>query len=198
MADRFDLTALLGSRICHDLISPIGAIGNGVELLVMEGLGKGPEITLISESVANASARIRYFRIAFGASNTDQRVGRPEIQSILDDLTRGSRLTIDWQAEGDQLRREVKLVFLAIQCLETAMAYGGIITIQRMDSRWTIKGTATKMKIDPDLWETLSNPAAQHEITAAQVHFALMSAELATQGRKFQLDVREADIRLSF
>ena len=198
MADRFDLTALLGSRICHDLISPIGAIGNGVELLVMEGLGKGPEITLISESVANASARIRYFRIAFGASNTDQRVGRPEIQSILDDLTRGSRLTIDWQAEGDQLRREVKLIFLAIQCLETAMAYGGIITIQRTDGRWTVKGTATKMKIDPDLWETLSNPAAQHEITAAQVHFALMPAELATQGRKFQLDVRAADIRLSF
>lgn len=198
MADRFDLTALLGSRICHDLISPIGAIGNGVELLVMEGLGKGPEITLISESVANASARIRYFRIAFGASNTDQRVGRPEIQSILDDLTRGSRLTIDWQAEGDQLRREIKLIFLAIQCLETAMAYGGIITIQRTDGRWTVKGTATKMKIDPDLWETLSNPAAQHEITAAQVHFALMPAELATQGRKFQLDVRAADIRLSF
>lgn len=198
MADRFDLTALLGSRICHDLISPIGAIGNGVELLVMEGLGKGPEITLISESVANASARIRYFRIAFGASNTDQRVGRPEIQSILDDLTRGSRLTIDWQAEGDQLRREVKLIFLAIQCLETAMAYGGIITIQRTEGRWTVKGTATKMKIDPDLWETLSNPAAQHEITAAQVHFALMPAELATQGRKFQLDVRAADIRLSF
>ncbi len=198
MADRFDLTALLGSRICHDLISPIGAIGNGVELLVMEGTGKGPEITLISESVANASARIRFFRIAFGTSNTDQRVGRPEIQSILSDLTRGGRLTLDWQAEGDQLRREVKLVFLAIQCLETAMAYGGTITILRNETRWLIKGSAAKMKFQPDLWEVLSNPAAQHEITPAQVHFALMPEELSAQNRKLQLEMRDGDIKLSF
>ena len=59
MPDKPDLTALLGSRICHDLISPIGAISNGVELLLMDNVAKGPEMTLIAESVANANARIR-------------------------------------------------------------------------------------------------------------------------------------------
>ena len=44
MPDKPDLAALVGSRICHDLISPIGAIGNGVELLMMEGAAKGPEM----------------------------------------------------------------------------------------------------------------------------------------------------------
>ena len=41
-----DIAALLGSRICHDLISPIGAISNGVELLMLDGVAKGPEMTL--------------------------------------------------------------------------------------------------------------------------------------------------------
>ena len=59
-----DLAALVGSRICHDLISPIGAIGNGVELLALTDGDTGAEMELISESVQNASARIRYLRIA--------------------------------------------------------------------------------------------------------------------------------------
>ncbi len=63
-----DLVALIGSRICHDLISPIGAIGNGIELIGLSGAGAGPEMALISESVTNAQARIRfYYRVAFGA-----------------------------------------------------------------------------------------------------------------------------------
>jgi hypothetical protein len=40
MQDKPDIAALIGSRICHDLISPIGAIGNGVELLMMDGAAK--------------------------------------------------------------------------------------------------------------------------------------------------------------
>ncbi|MDZ4096783.1 MAG: histidine phosphotransferase family protein [Paracoccaceae bacterium] len=198
MPDHLDLTALLGSRICHDLISPIGAIGNGVELLMMEGATKGPEIALISESVANANARIRFFRVAFGTSSGDQRIGRAEVQGILSDLTRGGRLTIDWQGPADLPRREAKLAFLLIQCLETAMAYGGRITVERGDNRWTLTGHATKMKIDPDLWELLSNPAAAAEIGPAQVHFALVPEELRRQNRQLCAEIRETEIRLGF
>ena len=50
------LNDLIGSRICHDLISPLGAIGNGVELLSMTGTGAAPEMALISETLHAASA----------------------------------------------------------------------------------------------------------------------------------------------
>ncbi|MEO1362985.1 MAG: hypothetical protein AAFU86_04320 [Pseudomonadota bacterium] len=80
--DNVNLAALIGSRICHDLISPIGAINNGLELLNMAGASDGPEMELISESVENASARIRFFRMAYGAAS-DQPVGRAEVVSIL-------------------------------------------------------------------------------------------------------------------
>ena len=86
-----NLSALIGSRICHDLISPIGAINNGLELLDMSGRTSGPELDLIQESVGNASARIRFFRIAFGAAG-DQMMGRAEVVSILKDLMDRTRL----------------------------------------------------------------------------------------------------------
>ena len=198
MPDRPDLTALLGARICHDLISPIGAISNGVELLMMEGSTKSPELALISDSVTHANARIRFFRVAFGSSGGDQRLGRAEILAILTDLTRGGRLSIDWNSPPEVPRRDVKLAFLLIQCLESALAYGGKIALTQTDGRWLITGRAPKLKIDAALWEVLVNPAAVAEIGPAQVQFLLVPEEFNRQHRRLTAHLSETEIRLSF
>lgn len=197
--EKLDLTALLGSRICHDLISPIGAISNGIELLMMDGGGHTPELALIVDAVANANARIRFFRVAYGASgSSEQRIGRAEVTGILSDLNRGGRLSVNWQTPPDLSRREVKLAFLAVQCLESAMPQGGTITAEKGDTRWSIRGEATRLKVEPDLWEVLSNPSAHPDLGANRVHFALLREELARQHRRLTVDMREGDIRMSF
>lgn len=198
MKDSAELTALLGSRICHDLISPIGAIGNGVELLMMEAATTSPEMALIAESVAAANARIRYFRVAFGLASQDQRISRAEVTGILAAVTQGGRLEIDWQATGDLARVEAKLLFLALQCLETALAFGGRITVQYEKPRWVLTAHATRTRFDPPLWERLSNPQAKAEIGPAQVHFALLPEALVLHKRKLSLEARDTEIRLSF
>ena len=198
MTEKPDLASLLGSRICHDLISPIGAIGNGLELLMMDGSQGGPEMVLISESVANANARIRFFRVAYGMANPEQRMGRSEVQSILSDLTRGGRLQIDWQSEADLMRREVKIAFLLFQCLESAMAYGGKVQVQMMDGRWTITGTANKLRIEPDLWGILVDPNTQVAVAPAQVQFPLVAEELARCQLRLTTELTATEIRLSF
>jgi histidine phosphotransferase ChpT len=198
MPEKPDLAALIGSRICHDLISPIGAIGNGVELMLMDSSSKGPELSLISESVANANARIRFFRVAFGAAGGDARIGRPEVLAILSEVTKGGRLQISWTSPADLARREVKIAFLLIQCLETAMPWGGQVVIGLEGTRWSVTGTASRLRIDPSLWEVLSNPHATTEITPALVHFALIPAEIAQQGRRLTVEMRETEIRLGY
>ncbi len=198
MPDKPDLTALLGSRICHDLISPIGAISNGLELLMMDGSQGGPEMVLISESVANANARIRFFRVAFGMAHADQRIPRSEAQSILVDLTRGGRLLIDWNSDADLARAEVKIAFLLIQCLESAMAYGGKVSITVTDGRWSILGQANKLKIDTGLWEVLANPKATPEITPALVQFPLVAEELMSRGFRLKTTLGPTEILLEF
>lgn len=203
MTDGPDLAALIGSRICHDLISPIGAIGNGVELLLMDGGTRSPELALVSESVFNANARIRFFRVAFGASSRDQRIARHEVMAILTDIGRGGRLVYDWSTPADLARNEVKLALLAALCLETAMAYGGRITVVAPEAAdgpgpWTIRGEATKLRLDPTLWSVLAAPRAPVEIAPGQVHFALAPEEARRQGRRLVTEMSETAIRISF
>ena len=164
----------------------------------MDGQARSPEMALIAESVAQANARIRLFRIAFGSSASGQRIGRPEVMAILADLTRGGRLDLVWNSPQDLPRAEVKLVFLLLMCVETALSHGGRVVIECADTRWSLHATAPRMRIDPALWEVLSNPAAPHEVTPAQVHFALLHEAISRQGGKLLVEIQETEIRLGF
>jgi histidine phosphotransferase ChpT len=196
--DRNDLAALLGSRICHDLISPIGAIGNGLELLMMDMGAKSPEVALIAQSVANANARIRFFRLAFGAAGADGKQSLAEVRAILSDLTQGSRQTIEWATGSDLGRAQVKIAFLLLMCLESAMPYGGRVTVGAADGRWTIEAAAQRFRIEPDLWAVLADPTAAPDISPAAVHFPLAAAEIARQGRRLSAELGQTTIRLAF
>lgn len=194
-----DYAALIGSRICHDLISPIGAIGNGVELLQMGGgSASGPEFALIAESAASANARIRFFRLAFGAATAGQRLSRSEVQTTLADLVRGSRIRIDWSSTADLGRTEVKLACLALMCLETAMPRGGEITIRQGPTGWRILGTALRLRIDDALWSALPSTPAAAALTPGLVHFGLFAEELRRQSVNLTLSVAENEIEMRF
>lgn len=191
-----DLASLIGSRICHDLISPIGAIGNGVELLSMSG-SVGPELSLVSESVDSANARIRFFRIAFGLADARQSIGRSEILSILTDLYRGSRLSVQWVPADDCPRNEVKLAFLAILCIESALPFGGQIQVTRTDRAWRVQGSSDKLKPAPGGWEMLQGQATG-DITASNAHFALLADGAKRQDRRLVPDSSESQISIAF
>lgn len=199
MSDSPDFAALIASRICHDLISPIGAIGNGVELLTMEpGGATRPEFALISASVANANARIRLFRIAFGTASGDQRIARNEVLSILTDLGHAGRITFAWTSQGDLARREVRLVFLLLLCLETALAFGGRVEVSQTESGWTIRAEAKRTKVDPDLWALLTQPATEAAIEAGKVQFALVGRDVARLGLTLQSEIEPDRLTLRF
>lgn len=72
---------LIASRICHDLVSPVGAISNGVELVQDMGEEAGEEaLNLISSSAQQASIRLKCFRLSYGAAGTDKNVGFRDIK----------------------------------------------------------------------------------------------------------------------
>lgn len=180
MSDDPDLAALLGSRICHDLISPLGAIGNGVELLALDGGAARPEVALIAQSVASANARILFLRVAFGMAGEEQRLGRTEIAGLLRDWTEGGRLVVDWQVAGDHPRPEVRRAFLALLCLETVLPYGGTLTVLRDGARWQARAQGRRLKVDDPLWALLTDPGASAAgLTAPQVQFGLLRRDLA-------------------
>lgn len=193
-----DINALLGSRICHDLISPLGAISNGIELLELSGINAAPEIALISESVENANTRIRFFRVAFGVASPREMIGAQECRALMQDLSRGSRLQYSWLASEDRPRSEVRLAFLLLLCLESAMPYGGTIEVRCQEGLWQISGETERVKVENELWAMLVNPTSDAEIKADNVHFALVSEASANTGSRVTADLKETAITITF
>ncbi|MEM6339921.1 MAG: histidine phosphotransferase family protein [Pseudomonadota bacterium] len=191
------LAALIGSRICHDLISPIGAINNGLELLGMTMKDSGPELDLISESVRNASARIRFFRLAFGGGG-DQQLGRGEIAGVLDDFTHGGRVSISYHPTGAYSRTEMRMIFLAILSIESALAYGGEISVDETNNSWTLIGRGEKLNVDQTHWNLLASPASEITIPPSHVQFAMLPIVASEAGRRTIVAIDETTVRISF
>ncbi len=197
--DPLHIAALIGSRICHDLISPIGAIGNGIELMIMDSVGTPvQEMALILESTGHASARIRFFRVAFGLCGADQRIGRAEAAGIVADMTTGGRLNVDWTSPQDLARRDVKLVYLALLCLESALPIGGGISVEMGEDGWSLTATAERLRIEGSLWDGLQNPDLFGDISPNQVHFPLLVMEAARQHRRITMTQTADQISLRF
>lgn len=197
MPDTSDtLATLIGSRICHDLISPVGAITNGLELMELSGGMEGPELELITDSVHNAGAKIRFFRIAYGMAS-DQMIGRLEVVSVLNDISKGGRLVYEWMPEEAHSRADVRLVFLALQCCETAMPYGGTVVIARYDDRWVLNCETRKLNLDPDLWRAVRGDLPVDGTMPAHVQFALLPRAARELGRAVALDHDETTLTLT-
>ncbi len=192
------LAALIGARICHDLISPVGAIGNGLELLQMAAGADGPEMGLIADSVAAARSRILFFRIAYGVALPDQMLGGAEITGLLREIDRGGRVRIAWEVADDLPRPEARLAFLALQCCEAALPWGGTVHFARAGAAWRITATAARLRVDPGLWGNLSLEQPDTRVAPSEVQFALLPVLLAEMGRHLNARISDTDIVLQF
>ena len=183
-----DLAALIGSRICHDLTNPLGAIGNGLELLELSGQTGSPEMALIAESVARAKARVQFLRVAFGTASAAHRMGGAELSGLVADHAQGGRVRIDWPPGSDVPRQEAKLAFLLLMCLETALPFGGQITVTRDGGRWHLTAEAERMRDLPGFWEALAGDGPLPEVASPKVQFALAPCAAVQLGRRIAVD----------
>ncbi|MBT0956770.1 histidine phosphotransferase [Alphaproteobacteria bacterium KMM 3653] len=184
MPDKHSLTALLGSRLCHDLISPIGAIGNGMELLQLTGDAQGPEMELIAQSVAIANAKLRFFRIAFGVASESQMVGGSEAEAIVAAYYKDTRVTVDWQAMGDLHRSQVKIALLVLLCLDGCLPAGGKINVAITADRWDMQAIGPKLRFEEDHWAKFNGEDVAVEYTSSCVPFALAGEACTLGGRR--------------
>jgi histidine phosphotransferase ChpT len=197
--DPGELAALIGSRICHDLANPVGAIANGVELLQMAGTGPGgPELALVADSVAHASARLRFLRVAFGAAAPGHLLGRSETALILADCYHGGRLSVTWGPATDQPRAEVKVAFLLLQCVEAALPRGGEVHVSLAGGRWRIEARAERVKEEPGLWALLDGGPLPGKLKPAEVQFAVAPRAAAAAGRRIAAEVGPETVTLTF
>ena len=192
-----NLSALIGSRICHDLIGPVGAITNGLELLSLSGVPEGPEMTLVQSSAAGANARIRFLRIAFGLASAGQMVSEHEVHDILDDVYT-AKIKVRWAIPDALDRRLTQAGFLGLLCVESIVPYGGDITVTHRGNQMEITARSDRSAAPGIAWAYVSGTAPPADLAASDVQFALLPALLETLNRAAEITQDDTCVTLRF
>ena len=191
-----NLATLIGSRICHDLISPIGAIHNGLELLELSGgMSQTPEMQLIVESCANARARVTFFRLAFGMSQGAQTVSHRMLSDMVTPVF-SDRIRVSLSGREPIDRPRAQAVLLALLCIESALPRGGSIEVDLSNQATTLKAKASSIEWDPPLWSLLTQNSPECLVAPSQVQFQLL-ADL-TDPERLAINHSDTSLTLSF
>jgi len=128
-----ELAALMCSKLCHDVISPVGAINNGFEVLETEKDESMREMALdiIRSNAEKASARLQFLRLAFGAMGAaGDRFPLEEAKKLTEALYAGEKSVIDWRAKPDSLPKDqVKVLVNLIVMAASTIPRGGEISV---------------------------------------------------------------------
>ena len=180
---------LLASRICHDLISPVGAVNNGVEFLQDMGPDAGSEaIELIAYSAGQAAARLQAFRLAYGAGGRDPNIKPADVHETFGELIGpDGRVKQDWSPAGvDHTQKPqgfCKILMGALMLAAENMPKGGVIRTDFSDpsaARVVVEGPDAAPR--PRMKEALARALPVAELDPRLVHAYALSMIAAQYG----------------
>jgi len=132
--EALDLAALLCSRVCHDLISPSGAIVNGLEVLEESNdeETKSFALDLIKKSARTASARLQFCRVAFGAAGSaSAQIDLSDAENVARSFIEDDKIKLSWNLSSALLpKNRVKLLLNMILVAAQSIPRGGIVTVE--------------------------------------------------------------------
>lgn len=194
--------ALLASRICHDLISPVGAIGNGAELLRELDRPSGAEMELIGRSAEMASANLQFLRIAFGAAPPGDVMGWPAVRRAARNWFEFQRPDLDWpETPGETTRAAARVVFNLMQAAVSALPRGGIVRLavtapgDRVEAELTGEGPAIRPAEGAQDW--LRGIRGDEAPGPREVHYAAAALHARALGAPLQAEFGEDRLRLA-
>lgn len=177
---------LLSSKICHDLISPIGAVNNGLELLTDMGPSAGPEATeLIAYSAAQASAKLQAFRMAYGAGGSDSSIKPEDVHKAIEQVVSADKkITQSWDPHADfgapkNKRGFCKILACTLLLAMEALPKGGTLAVYGDGAKTVVKATGVNAGFRGHAAEALGLSLAQDRLEPQDVH-ARMTGLMAT------------------
>ena len=193
-----DLASLLCSRLCHDMLSPVGALSNGLELLADE---KDPEMRqrcfeLLEQSAKISADKLKFFRLAFGAAGGfGDSVPVEEPRALVDGLAgNNGRIEVKWALTGETLPKPAVKTLLNLSLIGIeALVRGGTLEIgaeQRGgSSEIVIRAVGPRIAFDPAVGKALDGSLANSELSSKTAPAAMirMLAEGSGGGVQFAL-----------
>lgn len=170
-----DLAAMLCSRLCHDMLSPVGAFANGLELLATETDPAMRQncMELLEQSATISTNKLKFFRLAFGsAGGFGDRVPVEEAKDLIGALAADKgRIEVEWAlADANLAKPAVKVLLNFAQIAVDALVRGGKLTVgaERRNGACEIvlRASGPKIAFDETLGHALEGTLAPHELSS--------------------------------
>jgi len=186
-----DFASLLCSRLCHDLLSPVGALNNGLELLADETdpAMRDRCMELLAESARTSANKLKFFRLAFGAAGgfgdrVDVREARAAIEGLLAD---NKRIELGWLVEaGDMPKPAIKILLNLSLIAAEALARGGRLDIGGEENggqlEIVIKLEGPRIVLDAEIRRTLTEGSGTEGVTPRAAAAYMVHALAAQAG----------------
>lgn len=194
MPTDLDLASLLASRLCHDVVGPVGAIQNGLELMAEDESMTEMAMDLIRKSAAQATAKLQYARMAYGAAGGAELLDPAEAGRLTAAVFSGERATLDWTWNGAaHPRAPVKLAMLLATYALGAVPRGGTVTVRHENGQIDVDAAGPQMRTPPFL-DLVTDGGDTTDPRAVQ---AVCIARLARSiGRRVAVEAEEGHTRL--
>ncbi|MBL8908313.1 MAG: histidine phosphotransferase [Rhizobiales bacterium] len=168
-----DLAALLCSRVCHDVISPVGAITNGLELLEVEDDESMREMAmdLVRKSARQASAKLQFCRIAFGAAGSaGSMIDMGEAGDVARAFVGEEKVKLEWQAPRENRpKAEVKLVLNMMLLGIAGIPRGGKVSVGVDGGGFVVRAEGDQARVPEKIAEVISGATNGQELDARLV-----------------------------
>ncbi len=178
-----DLAALLCSKVCHDVISPVGAIANGLEVLEDEQDAEMRDIAfdLVRRSSRQASAKLQFCRIAFGAAGSaGSSIDTGDAEDVAKKFIGEDKVTLEWEVPREiRPKNQVKLMLNLVMLAISSIPRGGKITMGVADGGGlTARAEGKNAKVPEKTLVMLEGDAQEEAMDArlAQVYYTLRLA----------------------
>lgn len=199
-----DLAAYLCSRVCHDVISPVGAISNGLEVLEEDAEMRGFAMALIKKSAAQASAKLQFARLAFGAAGSaGAEIDLADAEKVARGLLADSKIELAWEGpRAVMAKNKVKLLLNLLLTAQQAIPRGGTIAVTVYGApaapAFTLRSTGQGARIPGDAAAFFAGgdtrPIDAHSIqpyyAALIARDASMNVALALDGESVVIEAR--------
>jgi len=200
--DDLMLAQLLCSRLCHDLVGPVGAIGNGVEMLQEEDDAemRVQALSLVGHSAEQASRRLRFYRLAFGAAQASADLALAEAETLAREFLEGGRVTLLWQASPDARlpRDDGKLLLNLVLTGAEALPRGGTLRVAADGAGMSIEADGAGARLAEEATRALCQDGGETELSAKVAPARLARRLAQTLGGEIVAEVGDNRLRLRF
>jgi histidine phosphotransferase ChpT len=197
-----ELAALVSSRICHDVINPVSAISNGLEMLAEEPDDdmRDAAMDLIRKSAFQASAKLQFARLAFGAAGSaGAEIDLRDAEKVVRDFVQGTgKHEVLWQGPAVTLpKNKVKLLLNLVALGVVALPRGGSVSIDVTgtppDASFTVRAKGTAARLNDQVQSLLTGAnGAEVDAHSIQPYYARRVATAA--GMTVTADVEGEDV----